>query len=99
MGPTINGAVSSRSLTGPSLFEGSLLPGANANGLITCSFTNRSIPIALIEAKKNTKPVGAGMQQGLEYADHLDVPFVFSSNGDGFVLHDRTARSTPQRNS
>jgi type I restriction enzyme, R subunit len=33
------------------------------------------------------------MQQGLEYAATLDIPFVFSSNGDGFVFHDRTGAS------
>jgi type I restriction enzyme R subunit len=52
-----------------------------------------NIPIALIEAKDNHHSVGAGMQQGLEYAATLDIPFVFSSNGDGFVFHDRTAVS------
>ncbi len=49
-----------------------------------------NIPIALVEAKDNTHSVGDGMQQGLEYATTLDIPFVFSSNGDGFVFHDRT---------
>jgi len=49
-----------------------------------------NIPLALIEAKDNTQPIGAGMQQALEYAETLDIPFVFSSNGDGFVFHDRT---------
>jgi type I restriction enzyme R subunit len=49
-----------------------------------------NIPLALIEAKENTHGVGDGMQQGLEYATILGIPFVFSSNGDGFVLHDRT---------
>ena len=48
------------------------------------------IPIALIEAKDNHHAVGDGMQQALDYAATLDVPFVFSSNGDGFVFHDRT---------
>jgi type I restriction enzyme, R subunit len=52
-----------------------------------------NIPIALIEAKDNTHSVGDGMQQGLEYAATLDIPFVFSSNGDGFVFHDRTGQS------
>ena len=52
-----------------------------------------NIPIALIEAKENTLPVGAGMQQALEYAETLGIPFVFSSNGDGFVFHDRTGMS------
>jgi type I restriction enzyme R subunit len=49
-----------------------------------------NIPLALIEAKDNTHSVGDGMQQGLEYATTLGIPFIFSSNGDGFVLHDRT---------
>lgn len=49
-----------------------------------------NIPLALIEAKDNSHSVGDGMQQGLEYAATLDIPFVFSSNGDGFLFHDRT---------
>jgi type I restriction enzyme, R subunit len=53
-----------------------------------------NIPLALIEAKDNSHSVGDGMQQGLEYAATLDIPFVFSSNGDGFVFHDRTGAST-----
>lgn len=52
-----------------------------------------NIPIALIEAKDNNYSVGDGMQQGLEYAATLNIPFVFSSNGDGFVFHDRTGTS------
>jgi type I restriction enzyme R subunit len=52
-----------------------------------------NIPLALIEAKDNTHSVGDGMQQGLEYAATLDIPFVFSSNGDGFVFHDRSGTS------
>ena len=49
-----------------------------------------NIPIAVIEAKDNTHSVGAGMQQALNYAETLGVPFVFSSNGDAFLMHDRT---------
>lgn len=49
-----------------------------------------NIPLAVIEAKDNSYSVGAGMQQALNYAETLAVPFVFSSNGDGFLLHDRT---------
>src|SRR5690606_2476597 len=45
-----------------------------------------NIPIALIEAKDNTHSVGDGMQQALDYAETLNVPFAFSSNGDGFVF-------------
>jgi type I restriction enzyme R subunit len=52
-----------------------------------------NIPIALIEAKDNNHSVGHGIQQGLDYAVTLDIPFVFSSNGDGFVFHDRTGQS------
>ena len=52
-----------------------------------------NIPIAIIEAKDNNHSVGDGMQQALEYADTLNIPFVFSSNGDGFVFHDGTGTS------
>ena len=50
-----------------------------------------NIPIAIIEAKDNNHSVRAGIQQGLDYAQILDIPCVFSSNGDGFLFHDRTA--------
>lgn len=49
-----------------------------------------NIPIAIIEAKDNNHTVSAGMQQALDYAEILDIPFVFSSNGDGFLFHDKT---------
>lgn len=49
-----------------------------------------NLPIAIIEAKDNNHTVGDGMQQGLDYAEILDIPFVYSSNGDGFLEHDRT---------
>jgi type I restriction enzyme R subunit len=52
-----------------------------------------NIPIAVIEAKDNNHSVGDGMQQALDYATTLNIPFVFSSNGDGFVFHDRTGAS------
>ena len=50
-----------------------------------------NIPIAIVEAKDNKHSVRAGMQQALDYARILDIPCVFSSNGDGFLFHDRTA--------
>src|SRR5664279_4589079 len=56
-----------------------------------------NIPIALIEAKDNNHSVGDGMQQGLEYAATLNIPFVFSSNGDGFVFHDPTRSGRGRR--
>ena len=50
-----------------------------------------NIPIAIVEAKDNNHSVRAGIQQALDYARILDIPSVFSSNGDGFLFHDRTA--------
>jgi len=52
-----------------------------------------NLPIAVIEAKDNNHGVGDGMQQALEYAEILDVPFAYSCNGDAFLEHDRTATS------
>ncbi len=49
-----------------------------------------SMPLAVIEAKANKHEIGKGMQQGLDYANLLEVPFIFASNGDGFVFHDKT---------
>lgn len=54
-----------------------------------------NLPIAVIEAKDNNHTIGDGMQQALDYAETLDVPFVFSSNGDAFLSHDRTGQRTP----
>src|SRR5258708_25633313 len=56
-----------------------------------------NIPIAIIEAKDNSHSVGDGMQQALDYATTLNIPFVFKSNGDGFVFHDRTGTTTDPR--
>jgi len=52
-----------------------------------------NIPIAVVEAKDNNHSVSAGIQQALGYAETLEIPFVFSSNGDGFLFHDRTAKA------
>ena len=57
------------------------------------------IPIAIVEAKDNNHAVGDGIQQAIGYAESLDVPFAFSSNGDGFVFHDLSgSTSTPELN-
>src|SRR5262245_29814505 len=53
------------------------------------------LPIAVVEAKDNACTVGAGMQQALEYAEILDLPFAYSSNGDAFLEHDRTGIGGP----
>lgn len=54
-----------------------------------------NIPIAVIEAKDNNHSIGDGMQQALTYAEMLDVPLSFSSNGDAFLEHDRSIKSGP----
>jgi type I restriction enzyme R subunit len=56
-------------------------------------YYKNNIPIAVIEAKDNKHSVGHGMQQALGYAQILDIPFVFSSNGDAFLFHDKTVTS------
>jgi len=53
-------------------------------------FYKPNVPIAIIEAKDNNHTVKAGIQQALGYSNTLDIPFVFSSNGDGFYFHDKT---------
>ena len=58
-------------------------------------FYESNLPLAVVEAKDNNHALGAGMQQGIAYARALDVPFVFSSNGDGFLFHDLTGKSQP----
>lgn len=55
-------------------------------------FYKPGIAVAIIEAKDNHHAIGSGMQQGLKYAEMLDIPCVFSSNGDGFLFHDRTVK-------
>ncbi|MEI7013837.1 EcoAI/FtnUII family type I restriction enzme subunit R [Leptospira licerasiae] len=58
-------------------------------------FLKPNIPIAVVEAKDNSHSVGAGMQQALGYAELLQVPFIFSSNGDGFLFHNRISSDGP----
>ncbi|HCF93934.1 MAG TPA: restriction endonuclease, partial [Verrucomicrobia bacterium] len=55
-------------------------------------FYKPNLPIAIIEAKDNNHSLGDGMQQALGYADMLQVPFAFSSNGDGFLFHNSIAQ-------
>ncbi len=52
-------------------------------------FYKQNIPIAVVEAKDNNHTMAHGMQQALQYAKMMDIPFVFSSNGDGFVFHNK----------
>jgi len=75
------------------IVRGKLVTRGKAKRADCILYYKPNIPIALIEAKDNNHSVGDGMQQGLEYATTLNIPFVFSSNGDGFVFHDRTGTS------
>lgn len=52
-------------------------------------FYRPNIPLAVVEAKDNNHNIADGMQQALKYAKLLDVPFAFSSNGDGFIFHNK----------
>ena len=51
-------------------------------------YINKNKPIAIVEAKDNNHSVSYGLQQAMTYAQMLDVPFAYSSNGDGFQEHD-----------
>ena len=53
-------------------------------------YGKENLPLAIVEAKDNNHSVGSGLMQGVQYAEILDIPFVFSSNGDGFCEYDRT---------
>lgn len=55
-------------------------------------FHKPNMPIAVIEAKDNKHSLGDGMQQALSYAELLQVPFAFSSNGEGFLFHNKIAK-------
>jgi type I restriction enzyme R subunit len=58
-------------------------------------YARPNLPIAIVEAKQAKFSVGHGMQQALVYAEMLDAPFAISSNGDGFLIHDRTGITQP----
>ncbi len=58
-----------------------------------------NLPLGVIEAKDNNHSVGAGMQQALEYAEILDIPFAYSTNGDAFLEHGHRRRTGHPRDS
>lgn len=58
-------------------------------------YARPNVPIVVVEAKHAKFSVAHGMQQALVYAEMLDAPFAISSNGDGFLLHDRTGLTQP----
>ena len=51
-------------------------------------YLNANNPIAIVEAKDNSHSISHGLQQAMQYAQMMDVPFAYSSNGDGFAEHD-----------
>src|SRR5260221_9243662 len=71
------------------IVRGKLVARGQAKRADYILYLKANIPLAVIEAKDNTHAVGEGIQQALGYATTLDIPFAFSSNGDGFVFHDR----------
>jgi type I restriction enzyme R subunit len=75
------------------IVRGKLVARGQAKRADYILYLKANIPLAVIEAKDNTHAVGEGIQQALGYATTLDIPFAFSSNGDGFVFHDRTVSS------
>jgi type I restriction enzyme R subunit len=73
------------------LVRGKIVARGKAKRADYLLYAKPNVPIAVLEAKDNNCSVGDGLQQALDYARTLDVPFAFSSNGDGFVFHDRKA--------
>jgi len=72
------------------IVRGKLVTRGEAKRADCILYYKPNIPIAIIEVKDNKHSVGDGIQQALDYAEALQIPFVFSSNGDGFIFHDRT---------
>ncbi len=78
---------------GKIIVRGKIVSRGNPKRADYVLYYKSNLPIAIIEAKDATHSVDAGMQQALSYAEALDIPFVFSSNGKGFIEHDRTKDS------
>jgi len=70
------------------IFQGSVHTEGSRKRADVLLFLDSNHPIAVVEAKDGKKSLGAGMQQAIEYAQILDVPFAYSSNGKGFLEHD-----------
>lgn len=75
------------------IVRGKLVTRGRAKRADYVLYYKANLPIALIEAKDGSHSVGDGIQQALDYAETLDIPYVFSSNGSGFVFHDKTGAS------
>jgi type I restriction enzyme R subunit len=75
------------------IFRGELIARGKQKRADYLLIYKSNMTIAIIEAKDNTQSIGVGIQQGLAYSAAIDVPFVFSSNGDGFLFHDKTGNA------
>ena len=75
---------------GKVIVRGKLVSRGQAKRADYILYYKNNIPIAVVEAKDNKHSVGAGMQQTIGYAETLDIPFVFTSNGNAFLFHDIT---------
>ena len=81
------------------IVRGKLVSRGKAKRADYVLYIKPNIPLALVEAKDNTEGVGDGIQQALDYATTLDIPFVFSSIGYAFLFHDRRGASAARRSS
>ena len=75
------------------IVRGKLLTQSSAQRADFVLYHQPNLPLAVIEAKDNRQGPGDGMQQSLDCAEALEVPFAFTSNGDGFVFHERSGTS------
>jgi type I restriction enzyme R subunit len=76
------------------MVRGQLVARGKAKRADYVLYLKPNLPLAVIEAKEPSHRVGDGMQQALEYAEMLGVPFAFSSNGAGFLFSDRTGQAS-----
>ena len=67
--------------------RGNMAVRENAKKVDYLLYLNKYYPIAVVEAKDNTKTISHGLQQAMEYAQMLDLPFAYNSNGDGFYQY------------
>jgi type I restriction enzyme R subunit len=67
------------------IVQGNITTRGNRKRADYVLFYKSNLPLAIIEAKDNNHSVGAGLQQAIDYANALDIPYVYSSNGDAFV--------------
>jgi len=79
---------------GQVMVRGRLVARGKAKRADYVLYLKPNLPLAVVEAKEPSHRIGDGMQQALEYAEMLGVPFAFSSNGAGFLFSDRTGQAT-----